>query len=244
MDEENIMNNPDLVWQYNYDSFEPETSKQWLNFDNSPPTGLVAPDFPLWHLDEGKTSLSAIWACYLYTVVEFGSITFPNCGIAAPAMNDIADDFEPHGIGSIFVYTHEVHPGEYFPHITSMEQKFRHAKVLQNRLGVTRPIMLDSLDGACHRAYGSMPHMTWIFNRAGIPIYKAEWTDPFSVQNALEYALDVADRRSNERLTPFRVERLDYHTTDKYAFIDGLKRNGPKAIDDYQDAFGELTARL
>lgn len=240
------MNNLDLIEQYNYDAYVPEQFEQWLNFENSPQIGRVSLDFPLWRLDDGtKTSLSAIWASYLYTVVEFGSITLPYCGMAAPSMNDMADRYEPHGIGSIFIYTHEAHPGEYFPHLTSMEQKFRHAKALQTRLGITRPILLDSLDGACHRAYGSMPNMAWIFNRAGIPIYKADWTDSFSIYNTLEYALDVANRRrSNERLAPFRVERLDYRTTDKHAFMEGLRRNGPKAVAEYQDIFGEMTGKL
>jgi hypothetical protein len=236
----------DLIEQYNYNSYVPEKFERWLNWDNSPPVGTVAPDYTLWRLEDSKkTSLSAIWASYLYTVVEFGSITLPYCGLAAPAMNAIADQFEPHGIGSIFIYTHEAHPGEYFPHLTSMEQKIRHAKALRNRLGVTRPILLDTLDGACHRAYGSMPNMTWIFNRAGIPIYKADWTDSSSIYNTLDYAIDVANRRrSKERLSPFRVERLDYHAADKHAFMEGLQRNGPKAVEEYQDVYGEMTGKL
>ena len=38
-------------------------------------------------------------------------------------------------------------------------------------------ILLDALEGACHRAYGSMPNMSWIFTRSGIPVYKSNWTD-------------------------------------------------------------------
>jgi hypothetical protein len=96
---------------------------------------------------------------------------------------------------------------------------------------------LDALDGAAHRAYGSMPNMTWIFNQAGVPIYKADWTDHHSVRNALEYALDVLDRRRNRaRLVPFRVERLDYRTGDQEAFFAGLARSGPKAVREFREA--------
>ena len=98
-------------------------------------------------------------------------------------MNDIADRFSEQGVGSIFLYTNEAHPGENYPHLTSMEQKFRHARDLRDQLGVTRPILLDALDGACRRAYGSMPNMSWIFNKAGIPIYKSDWSDARSVEN-------------------------------------------------------------
>ncbi len=106
-------------------------------------------------------------------------------------MNAMAEKYEDRNIGSIFLYTHEAHPGENYPHLTSMAQKTRHAYDLQNLLGVSRPILLDALDGACHRAYGSMPNMTWIFNRAGIPVYKSDWSDANSVENALSYFLDV-----------------------------------------------------
>src|SRR5687767_4466406 len=146
-------------------------------------------------------------------------------------MNDIAGRFAGQGVGSTFLYTHEAHPAENYPHLTSMEQKVRHARDLRDVLGVTRPILLDSLDGACHRAYGSMPNMTWIFTQSGIPVYKASWTDAPSVANAIDYLLDVhARRRAGEKLTPFRVERLDFRTHDREAFYQGLAWNDPKAV--------------
>ena len=152
-------------------------------------------------------------------------------------MNAIADEYAAHDVASIFLYTNEAHPGEYYPHLTSMEQKFKHAAALRDVLGVTRPILLDSLDGANHRAYGSMPNMTWIFNRAGIPIYKSDWSDSNSVANALAYFTDVAERRqAREKLAPFHVERLDYRVQDREAFFAALARNGPKAVREFEEA--------
>lgn len=153
-------------------------------------------------------------------------------------MNAIAEQFHMRNVGSIFLYTHEAHPGENYPHLTSMEQKFRHATALRDVLGVSRPILLDALDGACHRAYGSMPNMTWIFNRAGIPIYKSDWTDANSVANALDYFVDISQRRSErERLAPFHVERLDFRNSNRQSFFEGLERSGPKAVREYSEAF-------
>ncbi len=40
-------------------------------------------------------------------------------------MNALADRVAAGDVGSIFLYTNEAHPGEYYPHLTSMEQKFR-----------------------------------------------------------------------------------------------------------------------
>lgn len=152
-------------------------------------------------------------------------------------MNALADAFANQKVGSIFLYTHEAHPGEHYLHLTSMAQKREHAEALRDVLGVTRPILLDALDGACHRTYGSMPNMTWIFNRAGVPVYKSTWTDVHSVRNALEYHLDVVmRRRDREKLVPFHVERLDYRTKDEDSFYAGLARNGPKAVREFEES--------
>jgi hypothetical protein len=43
--------------------------------------------------------------------------------MAVPSMDGLAQELEPQKIVSIFVYTHEAHPGEYYPHHTSFEQK-------------------------------------------------------------------------------------------------------------------------
>ncbi|MBW8010562.1 MAG: hypothetical protein FVQ83_04865 [Chloroflexi bacterium] len=154
-------------------------------------------------------------------------------------MNTIAEKYADQGVGSIFLYTHEAHPGEIYPHHTSMEQKHQFARDLRDILGVTRPIFLDVLDGVCHRAYGSMPNMTWVFNRSGIPVYKSDWTDVNSVEQALEYFIDVARRRRDgQRLAPFHAERLDYREQDREAFYKGLERNGPKAVTEFKEAFG------
>lgn len=154
-------------------------------------------------------------------------------------MNSVADRYSERGVGSIFLYTYEAHPAEYYPHLTSMEQKARNARDLRDVLGVTRPILLDALDGACHRAYGSMPNMSWIFSQSGVPVYKSDWTDAHSIENALDYFLDVTRRRrAGERLAPFNVQRLDYRESDREAFYKGLERNGPSAAREFREVFG------
>lgn len=153
-------------------------------------------------------------------------------------MNSLADKYKEQGIGSIFLYTHEAHPGENYLHLTSMEEKFKHARDLRDVIGVTRPILVDALDGACHRAYGSMPNMSWIFSRNGAPVYKGDWTDIASIQNAIDYLLDVTERRRDGgRLAAFHAERLDFRVQDQEGFYKGLERNGPKAVREFREAF-------
>jgi hypothetical protein len=158
--------------------------------------------------------------------------------MAAPSMNALAEEYADQKIGSVFLYTHEAHPGENYLHLTSIDQKFRHAEALRDVLNVSRPILVDALDGACHRAYGSMPNMTWIFSRNGVVQYKSNWTATDSVARALEHLLDVKQRRrQRENLTPFIVEKLDYRLSDREGFIRGLERSGPKAVEEYTKAF-------
>ena len=155
-------------------------------------------------------------------------------------MNELAESTADKKVGSIFLYTHEAHPAEHYPHLTSMSQKFKHAHALQEIYGVARPILVDALDGACHRAYGSMPNMTWIFDRRGTILYRAAWTDVGSVGAMIEYLLEVSQRRRNrELLTPFMVERVDYRVVDREGFYKGLERNGPRAVKEFAEAFPE-----
>lgn len=154
-------------------------------------------------------------------------------------MNAVAEKVAHRDVGALFIYTNEAHPGENFPHLTSMEEKFDHARKLRDRLGVTRKILVDSLDGKCHRAFGSMPNMTWILTKSGMPIYKADWTDYVSVENALDYFMDIQERRrSGQRLVPFSVERLDYRESDREAFYRRLAENGERAVQEFKEAFG------
>lgn len=119
-----------------------------------------------------------------------------------------------------------------------MAQKFKHAQALRDVYGVNRPILVDALDGACHRAYGGYPNMTYIFSRTGQIVYKSDWTSAESVVRMLEYLLDVKERRKGgERLAPFRAERVEFREQDHESFNAGLERNGPQAVSDFKTAF-------
>ena len=155
-------------------------------------------------------------------------------------MDALTDEFESHNINSVFVYTHEAHPGEHYPHHISFEQKMKHAEAFRNTFGIKRQILVDALDGQCHRAYGSMPNMSWIFSKAGISVYKSDWTSADSIRDTLLELTGMVKRRRTQRLVmaPFKVEKLEYRISNKQRFIEGLKIAGPKAIKEYIGAFG------
>jgi hypothetical protein len=156
--------------------------------------------------------------------------------MAASSMEQLAAELAAKKIGSVFIYTNEAHPGEHYPHHTSFEQKMAHAKAFKDHFNLQRPILLDALDGACHLHYGGMPNMSWIFDRVGRVLYKADWTSIDSIKIALHEMDAAVERRreSGQAASPFRVERLEYRPQDRAAFRQGLERNGPRAVTEFE----------
>ena len=150
-------------------------------------------------------------------------------------MNDIADRYADRAVSSIFIYTREAHPGENYRHHGSMDDKRRQAGMLRDETGVTRPILLDDLDGTMHRAYGTLPNMTWIFGRGGLVLYKAAWTFAEDVEESLKHSLDGLERRVKGDKLPFYSERLSWRVRDDETFRTLLQRCGPQAVSDFFD---------
>ncbi len=149
-------------------------------------------------------------------------------------MDQLAAEYAERGFQSSFIYTREAHPGEMLPHHTSFERKLAHARIFRDEQGVRRRILVDALDGACHRSYGLLPNMTWIVMRGGLIAYKAAWTDADDVRSAMENVARVGElRRRGGRLAPFATERLGFRVVDQAAFNAGLVRNGPKAVEEF-----------
>ena len=63
-------------------------------------------------------------------------------------------------VRSVFIYTREAHPGENYPHHTSMAQKRSHARAMKEALGFQRQMLIDDLEGTVHRRFGMLPNMT------------------------------------------------------------------------------------
>ena len=146
----------------------------------------------------------------------------------------MAKEYEPKGFKSIFVYTREAHPGENYPAHRSIEQKISHAMAFKQILEVERTILVDDLPGTGHKLYGKLPNMTYLVSRAGGQVlFRADWTDPPTIKNVLDYVLDARTRRrEGVRLTPFYSEVVGYRWSDQAQAHEALARAGPQALDD------------
>jgi hypothetical protein len=131
------------------------------------------------------------------------------------------------------VYTREAHPGEHRPAHRNLEDKLRAAKRLRDEIGITREILVDDHEGTVHRAYGSLPNMTWVLGRGGIILYKAMWT---SAERVGEFLRRHAAQPVGPRYAPFHTEQLEIRRRDGEAFARGLERNGPRAVAEFARA--------
>jgi hypothetical protein len=129
------------------------------------------------------------------------------------------------------VYTREAHPGEHLTAHARFDEKLAAARRLRDEIGITRPILVDDLEGTVHRAYGLMPNMSWVLDRGGIILYKAMWTSAAHVN-------DFVERRSGHAAGTFYTEQIAPVSRDRDAFKSGLQRNGPRAVTEFARAEG------
>jgi thiol-disulfide isomerase/thioredoxin len=225
--------NPEIE-TYNYTDF---VGSDFLPFRTILPVGSKALDFKATLLETGESvQLSEYWRSK-DVLLEFGSLTWPYCALAAPELEPMSKELSGKGISFIFVYVREAHPGENFPAHRSLEQKLAHARSFREQFRIERPILVDDLAGTGHKMYGMLPNMTYLIGRGGKVLFRADWTDPPTIRNALDYVLaSRARRREGLRLAPFYAEFVGYRWSDISAVEQGLARAGKKAVEDFKRA--------
>ena len=135
------------------------------------------------------------------------------------------------------VYTREAHPGEHVGHHRTFEDKLANARLLRDEIGIRRPILVDDLGGTTHRAYGLLPNMTWVIARGGRIVYKADWTSADNVDAFLRrYEAGRERRPTTGSSAPYATEQIEYRDVDREAFYDRLRRNGPRAYEEFKRA--------
>ncbi len=123
-----------------------------------------------------------------------------------------------------FVYIREAHPGEVYPPHESLEQKIKHAWALRE-LGKKTPILIDTLYGHVHRAYGGPSNMTLIMDATGHIAYRAAWTVAEDIEAALQEILEMRTRRKEGKsISTYYREMLGMHVNrGNQQFLGGKK---------------------
>ena len=141
------------------------------------------------------------------------------------------------GVDWVFVYTREAHPGEWVRAHDSFETKLANAQRLRDEVGIRREILVDDLDGTAHRAYGLLPNMTWVVAPGGRLVYKAEWTSAAGVEAFVDrYQQGRRRKPISGTIAAYLTEQLEFRDVDREAFYSRLRRNGPRAYDEFKRA--------
>lgn len=148
-------------------------------------------------------------------------------------MDQIFKNYKQHGVEVLFIYTKEAHPGENYPLAHSFDQKMAHALTFKKKNRIQRPIWIDSWDEYAHKLYGYGPNMSFLIDRSGIVVFKANWTKAAQIRETVDDILKAEAAEANgETIAFFCLERIYPGVVPVEMYIEGLKRNGPKALLD------------
>lgn len=207
-----VYNNPRFrVIDYNFDTFI------------GPAAGEKFKDFLLTDLDTGKpVKLSAFLGKWV--VLETGSATCSMYTKDIAVMKKVREEFPD--VEFPLIYVREAHPGERLGPHKSMEEKMRAARLLAPRYGEHRRVLVDSLGGDFHRAYGSMPNVVYVIRPDGMIHYRCNWATPQAIREAL---LDRANihRFENADMAAIQASR------GKYNMIRTMWTGGMIALYDF-----------
>lgn len=164
---------------YNYENFS--ASEYNLAEFHGPLPGTKAPDFKLRDVDGNWIQLLDFKGEFL--VIELGSITCPlfqsrRVGMARAVQNHPGTDF-------VILYVREAHPGRNIPQHKNVDDKVSRARALQQQDGEGRRILVDTMEGDAHAAYGQYPNAVFIVNRNGCIVYRSDWNDQVATNKAL-----------------------------------------------------------
>jgi hypothetical protein len=171
------------IGSYNYAAFdfglEPGELARWLQ--DGPDVGQPAPDFLLVDLDGRTVRLSDLHDRPV--VLEFGSYTCPVFSDRVPLMEQLAR--EHYEASFLVMYVREAHPGENQGPHRSLAEKRLAAQKLALEEALTRRVLVDTIDGAVHRAYGGAWNPVYVIGPDGRVAMRQAWNHPPDVAAAL-----------------------------------------------------------
>lgn len=226
---------------YNYESFTRDLLVKDMaagRMAGGPEPGDKAPDFEGRTLDGDKVRLSGFRG-KKNAVLTFGSATCPMTAGSITGMNKLCDKYRGKDVEFLFVYVREAHPGEEIPAHQEMDDKIRAAELLRDEEDVEMPILVDDLRGAIHRRYGRLPNPTYVIDKSGRVAFRCLWTQPGTVEDALEELLERQHERGTDHAVVHGGE--DRSMPMSYAVIHSyraLERGGEQSLNDFRESMG------
>lgn len=225
---------------YNYRSFTREQLHKLLTATrmNGPKAGEQAPDFELPSLDGEKVRLGD-YRGDKNVVLTFGSATCPMTAGSIRGLNRLREQYSGVDVQFLFVYVREAHPGDELPPHRSLEDKMEAAELFSQEEDVEMPVLIDKLDGKVHRQYGGMPNSTYLIDKSGRVAFRATWTRPSVVEEAIDELLERQEDSGKEHAVVHGGE--DTSLPRRYGMLHAhraLERGGPQAVREFKQALG------
>lgn len=226
--------------KYNYEGFTRELLTKEVLTDKikGPKPGERAPDFEGRTLDGDKIKLSDFRG-EKNVVLTFGSATCPFTAGSIGGLNDLYDEYNDADTQFLFVYVREAHPGEKLPAHSAIQEKIRAAELFQDEESVSMPIIVDDLSGSIHKKFGKLPNASYLIDKSGRVAFRALWTRPAAIEDAIEELLELQQERGVEHAIVSDGEDVSMPST--YAALHtyrALERGGHQSIDDFRRELG------
>lgn len=176
---------------------------------NGPKPGQPAPDFELKSV-EGKTLKgSALWS-QNPTVLMTASHTCPVFRGKVSGFEGLVKEFGER-VNFVVLYTIEAHPkgdpspysgkewttsaneqiGLLIPQPKTVEERLARAKTCVADTHVSVPVVVDTMDNATWKAYGSAPNCGYLIGRDGKIVAAQPWIQPGEMRSAIVKLLEV-----------------------------------------------------
>ena len=148
-----------------------------------PAAGDPAPDFTVTDLESGEpVTLSDFLGRWV--VIETASSTCSMYTKNIPGMDELRAAHPD--VQFLVVYVREAHPGERLHQHRNFEEKVAAARLLKPRYKETRRVLVDSLSGEFHQAYGMKPNVIYVIRPDGSVHYRCDWAHVDGLKQALE----------------------------------------------------------
>jgi len=214
---------------YNYRHFTPEQEYDFDTFPGPKP-GQQFYDVQLQKLNNETVALSDFLDKPI--VLEIGSMSCPVFTGKIEPMQELQATYPD--MHFLVMYTREAHPGSGIPEHKAFQDKLHHAQQLKKEYNESRTILVDSIDGDAHKAYGLYPNMLYIINTDGTIAYRAKWNDPEELKQVLEKMQrhEPLDKRESHKF----VKPPKYMRNFLYTFW----KSGARAMYDFIKALPTL----
>jgi peroxiredoxin len=226
---------------YNYDTFTKDLlikDAVKSKFGGGPEPGERVPDFEAETLDGDEIRLKDFKG-RKNVVLTFGSATCPFTAASIEAMDELHEDYAGDDVEFLFVYVREAHPGEKLGRHRSFDDKKEAAERFRDEEEIEIPIIVDDVRGRIHKKYGKLPNSTYIIDKSGRVAFRALWTRPNVIEDALDELLERQRERDTEHAIVHGGEDTSMPLTSALFHAHrALHRGGPKAIEDFRRELG------